>query len=572
MTASTSGKEPGEIRTFIYGSCVSRDTFEFLPEGYRLLTYVARQSAISANAPATGVLGRMKELPSAFQNRMVSGDVRGDLPTVLERHVADIDVLLIDLIDERGGVIPLGGGYVTKLSEMWGAGGREISAGVPLLAFGSDEHFRAWSGAFEIRVEQLERLGLKGKTVVLRTPWAKLAPDGTPIPIPEWMTDPDTANALYVRYFQRVEALGLAVIDLPDELARSPLDHRWGPSPFHYTEHAYQYLASRIAAFAAGGAGALEDPAAASDSTILDKVAFTDVPRRDASSWGEPQVFASLLDLTRAELRDGLVTLATPEAPVDLLIENNHASTTIVSLHAALGQKPMDLPIFTGRSVTEGLDVNRIFISDASLCLDPELKLAWYLGSSTLDLTQVLHDAIAAVQTQFGAHHLVFFGMSGGGFASLNLSHTFPGSLAVPVNAQTRVADYHPPAWQAFTAACFGTEGEDEALEVLANHPRADLRAVYAAGFANHVVYLQNSQDAHVTTQLSPWLEALPHRNGVHLLLQPWGRGHVPPSARELRTLMQAVAPVNGNWDALARRWGAAPGVGADPRLPLASG
>ena len=34
---------------FIYGSCVSRDTFEFLrPLGYGLVDYVARQSLISA--------------------------------------------------------------------------------------------------------------------------------------------------------------------------------------------------------------------------------------------------------------------------------------------------------------------------------------------------------------------------------------------------------------------------------------------------------------------------------------------------------------------------------------------
>ncbi len=80
---------------------------------------------------------------------MVSGDVRGDLVTVLERHAASLDVLLLDLIDERGGVIPVGGGYVTKLSEMWGAGGREVATGLPVLEFGTDEHFEAWALAFE---------------------------------------------------------------------------------------------------------------------------------------------------------------------------------------------------------------------------------------------------------------------------------------------------------------------------------------------------------------------------------------------------------------------------------------
>jgi hypothetical protein len=107
--------------------------------------------------------------------------------------------------------------------------------------------------------------------------------------------------------------------------------------------------------------------------------------------------------------------------------------------------------------------------------------------------------------------------------------------------------------------ACFGTEGEDAARAALTAHPRADQRSVYAQGFDNSVIYLQNSQDAHVTTQLNPWIEALPVRDRVHVLLRAWGRGHVPPTARDLRAFMQAVPEVDGDWEALAKRWGAVP-------------
>ncbi len=117
----------------------------------------------------------------------------------------------------------------------------------------------------------------------------------------------------------------------------------------------------------------------------LETVRRDKVPRRHTTAWGSPQgVFASVDELVAAPLHNGLVTWTTDVAPVDLLIEDNQAATTIVSLHAAMGQKPMDLPIFTGRSVTEGLPVNRIFVSDASLCLDADLKLAWYLGAEGL--------------------------------------------------------------------------------------------------------------------------------------------------------------------------------------------
>lgn len=250
MTGDTSGNEKGEVRTLIYGSCVSRDTFKSLPDDYRLLTYVARQSAISAGAPAAGVRQRLRDLPSAFQNRMVAGDVRGDLHDVLDRRADDVDLVLVDLIDERGGVIAIGGGFVTKLSEFWSAGGREATSGLPVIELGTDAHFELWSRGFDAIVDHLDRLDLTRRTVVLRTPWASLDPEGEPIPIPDWMTPPAVADARYERYFAHVAARGLAMVELPTELARSPRDHPWGPSPFHYTEQAYQHLAAGITAAA----------------------------------------------------------------------------------------------------------------------------------------------------------------------------------------------------------------------------------------------------------------------------------------------------------------------------------
>lgn len=52
------------VRTFIWGSCVSRDTFGFLPEQFQLTTYVARQSLISAGNDASAVRSKLTP-PSA---------------------------------------------------------------------------------------------------------------------------------------------------------------------------------------------------------------------------------------------------------------------------------------------------------------------------------------------------------------------------------------------------------------------------------------------------------------------------------------------------------------------------
>ena len=241
-----------ETRVLIYGSCVSRDTFEFLPEGHRLLTYVARQSAISVGSPVPGLQARLTDLPSAFQNRMVASDVRGDLLDVAERLAPQVDVLLLDLIDERGGVIAIGGGHVTKLAEMWSAGGRTATRAGRHIPFGSEEHFALWAPAIEAVVDRLRELHLLARTVALKTPWAAQLADGEPVPVPDWMTPPAVANAQYVRYFEQLKQLGLAIVELPEDLARSTVDHQWGPSPFHYTAEAYEFLAAGITA-AVGG-------------------------------------------------------------------------------------------------------------------------------------------------------------------------------------------------------------------------------------------------------------------------------------------------------------------------------
>ena len=80
---------------------------------------------------------------------MVAGDVRGDLLDVAARLAPEVDLLLIDLIDERGGVIATGGGYVTKLAELWSAGGRAATRGGTHVAFGTDEHFALWAAAVD---------------------------------------------------------------------------------------------------------------------------------------------------------------------------------------------------------------------------------------------------------------------------------------------------------------------------------------------------------------------------------------------------------------------------------------
>ena len=233
-------------RTFIHGSCVSRDTFGFLPDTFELTYYVARQSMISVDRPVADIASRLKPLASAFQDRAVRGDIAGDALRRLAGRADHADILLMDLTDERGGVLEVGDSYVSKLAEFWGNGGRELARGARHIAFGSDEHFALWSKAWDHYEERVAGLGLRDRLVVLHTPWASHLDDGSPLTVPGWMLEPAVANELYQRYIAHLAGREVTLLELPEELVRSSAGHRWGPSPFHYMDAAYQYLAAQI--------------------------------------------------------------------------------------------------------------------------------------------------------------------------------------------------------------------------------------------------------------------------------------------------------------------------------------
>lgn len=537
MPAPSTGPGPAAVSTFIWGSCVSRDTFGVLPEEYTLARYVARQSLISAGTDATSMRPQLTDPASKFQARMVHGDLAGDLYRALDQHAEEIDIVLIDLVDERGGVIQFDDVYATKLSEFWGAGGREASRGAAQIAFGSDQHFSLWADGAKRFVGALRAAELLERALVIHAPWASQYDTGEPLEIPEWMIPPAVANQQYRRYVDVLRELGLRVVELPDELARTSKEHQWGASPFHYQHSAYEFFAEAVEELAASQTAG---PAS--------------IERRDTAPWGDGDFteVASAAEIPGDLGASRYLTIRHNGYPIDLYVDNQGAATTLVSFHAALGGSGLKPPIFTGRAISEGAGMNRIFVSDPGLLAGDELGLAWFLGTNTLNLTAVLTEAIRVLQERMGGRHLVFFGMSGGGFAALNYAHQFPGSLALPVNPQTRILDYAEVHWDAFARACLGSTSTDQSRTILESHQRTDQRILYAGGFSNSVLYVQNSSDAHISTQMIPWFEAVEWPEDAMALIGDWGDGHRPPPATVLKKMLGVLAAADGNWDAVA--------------------
>lgn len=225
-------------RVFIYGGCTSRDAVDYYSEhGWELHKYLARQSLISAFKPADPNEFEFDSPESKFQRRMYEGDVNSTLPATVKREAKNIDLLVWDLMIERNGVAKVrSGGMVTRNGVPKKAGTQTIGGS---YAFGTDGHLRLWLWALEKWVSVLDRAGLKDKTVLNATPWALVDKHGEPMKSKGGMTA-EWFNEKIATYWDAIEAQGIRVARIPQEVAIADPDHNWGKAFFHYVPETYK--------------------------------------------------------------------------------------------------------------------------------------------------------------------------------------------------------------------------------------------------------------------------------------------------------------------------------------------
>lgn len=241
------------IRTFIYGSCVSRDTFDFLePHGYTLTTYVARQSLLSAYSRIDAQLPEVRT-SSPFQLRMIEGDWTSSLPRSLARVRGRVDLILWDLCDERLGVRRLTNGHVVTRSVDTITSGLDAqleAQGAEIKSFGSEWHRRHFSTRLAHFRQRLTDYGMLDRTIVLAPAWASYKDDGTPTP-PSFGLAATDANLAFDWYYEAVtKTVGVPVLRMEQHEVVAARVHRWGAAPFHYTTSVYERMVARIRDFA----------------------------------------------------------------------------------------------------------------------------------------------------------------------------------------------------------------------------------------------------------------------------------------------------------------------------------
>jgi len=207
---------------------------------------VADDTAFVRDRFATALVGAGHKAVTVKSAAELLAQIRGDL--------AEIDLLVIDLTDERLGVIRLpDGNYVTRSSELMHSGRLAGIAGrYRLIEPVTEEHWTLWESAANRLFGALTAMGLRDKTLVLGTPWAQVTEKGEPVPPFRDHGKDVELNAYFAECCAHIKSLGYTVRTLPEDLRVAQADHKWGAAPYHFGAVARQWIARQIEVAASG--------------------------------------------------------------------------------------------------------------------------------------------------------------------------------------------------------------------------------------------------------------------------------------------------------------------------------
>jgi hypothetical protein len=251
MKKIVKGKKNTSI--FIFGSCVTRDAFEFVKNNYSIVKYISRISLATAFQEKT-VLSKQKfknfkdiaiipedDDVSKFHLKCLSIDFfKNSYKYISEKK---FDIFIIDLIDERFKIASKDNSLHT-----YSVLGKKIhhhfGYQVILHGFDSDFKFAKWKEGVDILYGIL--LSKNCKIVLNKVFWAKSCNDTT------MDIDIDIinrSNLLLSKMYQYIEENykeRTHIIEYDESLFVSDVNHKWGHAAFHYTSPAYEHFISQL--------------------------------------------------------------------------------------------------------------------------------------------------------------------------------------------------------------------------------------------------------------------------------------------------------------------------------------
>lgn len=265
--------------------------------------------------------------------------------------------------------------------------------------------------------------------------------------------------------------------------------------------------------------------------------------RYAAASNGQVYLYRSVAELLSSHIERGIHCAVLGDTALEFLFIPRDSRNLIIIFHAAANPQTLTLPIFVGLGITKDLDASIMVVSDPAL--EYSIPTGWFVGSEKIALQRKLKIAIRHVAKACGADNVIFQGASAGGFAAMQYSASFPGSLAVAINPQTDLSSHYPERVQPYLDVCWGGSMPSDAAAT------TNLLSSYSTRFDNFILYVQNEQDTfHLKNHYHQWAKTFDDVRGERwsLLSGDWGPGHAAPPPFFQTAILEYALTFNGKW------------------------
>ena len=229
-------------KIFIYGSCVSRDAFNF-PEAqdkFELVGYYARSSLASIGSSAIDIDTKLlSNIKSNFQRKMVENDMTKQL--LVDIINVDFDFLLIDLIDERFDLLEIAPNKFITYSNIYAEACQGVKSGRVIKKL-SLEYEQLWINGLNRLYSILKEHNLINKVKINKVEWIfPFKEEQTFLFTDEYIQE---NNQFLSKCYHRLNQLfpSDSFLLFGKDLLKPDLSHKWGRSPFHYIPQLYQAM------------------------------------------------------------------------------------------------------------------------------------------------------------------------------------------------------------------------------------------------------------------------------------------------------------------------------------------
>lgn len=229
----------------ILGSCVTRDAFAFTEHDYTINSYYPRSSLISIYSSPINIKKEGITLNSEYMQRLIFWDMTKEFFNYIKTSTSDI--LIIDFMDERLGVLEVQNTYITHSDELKQSQIKQLFE-TKALDFDED-YFEKWEISALRFIHDIKKRPYK-KIIMHKAFYMDtyITKEGIKQPI----TDSELVNRIKVRNellsrmynFIERNMSNLEVIQPTGFSADEK--HKWGFQPFHYEFGYYESLMNNL--------------------------------------------------------------------------------------------------------------------------------------------------------------------------------------------------------------------------------------------------------------------------------------------------------------------------------------